>query len=426
MKNTIFWIFFLLLFFSECTQQANWRGINRDGHFHEKDLLTQWPDNGPERILKVEGIGLGHSSAVYAYQSVYVTGMLDSMDYLTAIDKKGNIKWQTPYGRSWNGSYPETYSTPTVEGNRIYVFSGSGELVCLNIRNGNIIWKVDVDEKYEIQRRYWGQAESPLIVDDKVICTPCGSISTVVAFDKKTGELKWESRSLNDEPSWTTPALYESKDHRFILAVTAKHLVAVDPETGDFNWIYLYLKPEWIPHQDSNNPYVDAVESGELISTLINTPIFKDDEIFISHGYNYPSVMLKIDKSGKSVSEKWIGHTLDTHHGGFVQIGGYIYGSNWINNVNGNWVCLSWETGEVQYEETWQNKGSIICADGMLYCYEEKRGNLALVKPNPDKFEVIGSVKIEGGGGHFAHPSIFSGYLFVRHRDVVNVFDIQQ
>ena len=118
----------------------------------------------------------------------------------------------------------------------------------------------------------------------------------------------------------------------------------------------------------------------------------------------------------------WRGEERDGH----FKENGHIYGSNWINNVNGNWVCLDWETGEVQYEETWQNKGAIIYSDGMLYCYEEKRGNLALVKPNPEKFDLISSFKTEGSGAHYAHPSIFNGKLLIRHREVLKVYDVSE
>ena len=244
-----------LLSFRMCTQNDNWRGENRDGHFQEKGLLKQWPEIGPERILKVEGIGLGHSSAIVANSSIYVTGMIDTLDYLSAVDFEGKIKWQVPYGRSWHASYPETYSTQTEDGRRIFVFSGSGELVCIDARKGKIIWKVNADKEFESPRRNWGQAESPLVVDDKVICTPCGDKTTVVAFYKKNGELAWKSESLNTEPSWTSPVLFEYKNLRFILAVTSEHLVAVDPETGVFNWVYLYIKPKWIEPLEQSNPY---------------------------------------------------------------------------------------------------------------------------------------------------------------------------
>ena len=397
--------------FSLLAQKANWRGENRDGHYPDKGLLKQWPEDGPEQVFVVEGIGRGFSSVVVANNTIYTTGMKDDMDYLSALDLSGKIKWQVPYGKSWEASYPDTRSTPIIEDDRVYLVSGVGELVCLNAHSGEINWTVNVDEEYEADWHRWGVAESPLIIGDKVICSPGGKQTTVVAFDKMSGKLLWKSKSVDAERSYVSPTLYEYKDFRAILAMTARHLVAINPENGEMHWVYNYYKPEWEERRNS------------LIIT--NTPIFKEDEIYISMGYNYPSVMLKLDPSGISVSEKWVDHTLDNHHHGFVEVDGYIYGSNWINNGKGNWVCLDWETGEVQYEESWKNKGNIIYADGMLYCYEEKTGYVALVKPNPQKFEVVSSFKIDlGSGPHWAHPTIYDGKLYIRHGDVLMVYNV--
>jgi hypothetical protein len=118
---------------------------------------------------------------------------------------------------------------------------------------------------------------------------------------------------------------------------------------------------------------------------------------------------------------------MDTHHGGYVKVGDYLFGSNWENNSKGNWVCLEWASGKVMWEEKWHTKGSIICADGMLYCYEERSGNVALVNPSPAKFDIVSTFKItEGSGPHWAHPAIAEGKLFIRHGDVLMVFDIQK
>ena len=81
-------------------QEVNWRGVKRDGHFEESGLLKQWPENGPEKILKVEGLGIDHSSAIVANNTIYVTGKMDTLDYLSAIDFKGKIKWKVPPGIS--------------------------------------------------------------------------------------------------------------------------------------------------------------------------------------------------------------------------------------------------------------------------------------------------------------------------------------
>ena len=118
--------------------------------------------------------------------------------------------------------------------------------------------------------------------------------------------------------------------------MTSMSFFAVDPVNGEVQCSYMF-------YMKSNEPESDG-------SILANTPIFKNDEIYITGGYDLPSVMLKLAPDGKSVTEKWVDSTLDNHHHGVVQVDGYIYGSNWLNNNLGNWVCLNWDTGEVKYE----------------------------------------------------------------------------
>ena len=91
----------------------------------------------------------------------------------------------------------------------------------------------------------------------------------------------------------------------------------------------------------------------------------------------------------------------------------------------GNWVCVEWETGETQWSINWYNKGPIISDGEMLYIYEEKTGHVGLVKPNPEKMELISEFKVEGTGQHWPHPVISDGKLFIRHSEVLMVYDIQ-
>lgn len=119
---------------------------------------------------------------------------------------------------------------------------------------------------------------------------------------------------------------------------------------------------------------------------------------------------------------------LDIHHGNAVEVEGRIYGSNWLNNSTGNWVCLDWETGETIYEEPWERlgKGTVIYADGRLYLYEEKRGTLGLAIPG-DRLNVVSSFRVTfGTQQHWAHPVICDGILYVRHGTSLAAFDIRQ
>jgi len=102
------------------------------------------------------------------------------------------------------------------------------------------------------------------------------------------------------------------------------------------------------------------------------------------------AVMFNLAEDGSSVEKVWQQDRFDTHHGGVVEVDGYLYGSNWDGNSRGKWLCVNWETGEVMYETKWENKGSILYADGMLYCYEERRGHIALVEPTPEEFHARG------------------------------------
>jgi hypothetical protein len=127
------------------------------------------------------------------------------------------------------------------------------------------------------------------------------------------------------------------------------------------------------------------------------------------------------------VTLAWSDSTLDCHHGGVVRVGNYIYGSNWINNGKGNWCCIDWTTGETRYETDWVSKGSVIYADGMLYCYSERRGHFGLVPADPDAFNVVSSFQIEfGDGEHWSHPTILNGIMYVRRGDVITAFRIKQ
>ena len=104
----------------------------------------------------------------------------------------------------------------------------------------------------------------------------------------------------------------------------------------------------------------------------------------------------------------------------------YIYGANWIDNPKGNWCCVDWNTGKTMYEKKWYCKGSISAADGLLYCYEEKQGNLALVEPSPDNFKIVSSFRItKGSGPHWTQPVIHKGVLYIRHGDVLMAYNIK-
>lgn len=411
-RKTLFFFIACLLAGSLPAQITQWRGENRDGKFiSETRLLTSWPAEGPELLVKSDKLGKGFSSPVFVDNTIYITGMIDTLDYLSAVDMQGKLLWQVTYGRSWENSYPDTRSTPTIEDNRIYVLAGTGILSCFNRSDGSLIWSVNVDKDFNAEWHIWGVSESPLIVGDLVICSPGGSETSVVALDKMTGKEIWRTASVGGPRCYISPTIYEYRDFRYILAATGQNLIAIIPETGKVAWSYKY----W-----------DGTKWDQTGLIWANTPVWHEDEIFITMGYDYPAVMLKMNPDGLGVTQKYTSTVLDNHHHGVILIDGYLYGSNWINNGKGNWVCMEWSTGDIKWETTWENKGSLVWADGLLYLYEEKRGNVGLVRPDPEKLDVISTFRVtDGTGPHWAHPFIREGKLFLRHGEVLMVFNIR-
>lgn len=413
--KTITVLFVLGMFLNQIVaqEQLGWRGVDRSGHYKTQKLLTEWPIEGPKLLLEVDSLPKTYSSIVVKDEVIYTTGVNDTAEILTAINMKGEILWETIYGKSWKNSYSNARCTPTIEGSYAYLISGGGYMACVDINKGELKWSFDAYEKFEGKCGNWGTAESPLVVDDKMIYTPCGKKTTLIAVDKNSGETIWQSQSLNDQSAYCSPIMIERNGLKIIVSVTGNYVVGVNSENGAFLWKFKYT--------DIEKP---------LIGGDINpvTPLVKGNDIFVTSGYNHVGIMLKMSDDCKSVSLKWQNEDLDTHHGGVLEHKGYIYGSNYTTLRNGNWLCVDWETGETKYNAKWLGyKGSIISADDLLICYDERKGNVALVEANPDKFEVKSTFRVEKGKGpHWSHPSIYDDKLFIRHGNHLLVYAVAE
>jgi outer membrane protein assembly factor BamB len=391
---------------------SEWRSIGRNGVYNETGLLKKWPEKGPRLLMSVSGLAKGHSSVAVGDGKLYLTGTRGDREVLMALDMRGNRLWETDYGRAWTESFPESRCTPTLDGERIYVTSGVLDAACINAETGKVVWSVKVNEKFEGAFGDWGKSESPLVLENKVFFTPAGNITTMVALDKLTGETLWTSESLKDRSSYVSPLLITLNGNQFIAGETEKYLFAIDPSDGRLIWKFDFGSLA-LPQDPTN------------IHTV--TPLFSDGALFVTSGYDHSCVMLKLNPDGKSPAPLWSDNTLDTHLGGVVKVDHYIFGSNWQNNSKGRWVCLDWNTGKVMYETDWITKGSVIAAEGLLYCYEEKSGNIALVRPSPEKFDIISSFKVPlGSGPCWSHPVIHQRVLYIRHGDALMAYDIAE
>ncbi len=398
-------LLFVLLAARECAADdwPQFRGPNRDGRSAETGLLKKWPEGGPKLLWFVEGLGEGFSSMAVADGYVYTTGMVgkDKQGILWAYGVDASPKWNASYGPEWKGPHPGARTTPTVDGERIYVISGYGNLACFDAKTGEDKWQVDILKRFGGKNINWGISESALIFEDKVICTPGGKDACVVALNKVSGKTIWTSTGLSDESAYCSPILVEAGGRKMVITVTARQIVGIDAQTGEVLW------------RQDNRPH-----KGKPRHINPNGPVYHDNALYVTSRF-VGGLKLRISDGGTEVSELWADEQLDPHHGGVVLVDGFIHGTDSRDEI---WMCLNWDSGKISYADKLVGKGSVIYADGMLYCYGQD-GALALVRPGGSGYEMVSSFEIiEGTGPHWAHPAISNGRLYIRHGHALMVY----
>jgi outer membrane protein assembly factor BamB len=404
----------LFILISNCITDAQpqygWRGPGRTGVYNETALLKVWPASGPSLLWEVEGIGTGYSSVTVTDDAVYVTGSKGEKDILTAFTRDGKKKWEVQYGNMGKSNYPEARCTPTYVNGKIFLISGQGEMACVT-KDGKLAWSVPYYQKYEAPVPRFGVSESPLVVDNKVIATPGGNKAAMVAFNIDNGNIVWETPSLNEGSQYVNPLLVEEKGVKAIITHNPTYIIAVNAANGKIIWKFNFT----VLNDDASRG-----------RNFIHTPIYRDGFLFAANGYGQTAAKIKVSFDGSEPTLVWKNPEINPHVGGMVMIGNYIYSSTHDNNSKGRWICVDWNSGKTMWITDWNNKGSVIAADGLLYIYEEKDGNVGLVRPNSAKFDLISSFKItKGDGPYWSHPVIDKGRLFLRHGNYLAVYSIK-
>jgi len=393
------------------SQLYEWRGPERTGIYNETGLLKKWPEGGPKLLWEATDMGDGYSSATVTEDAVYVTGRKDSSDVLTALTPDGKLKWKTVYGKAWMANHTGSRCTPTYYNGKIFVISGSGDIVCVG-QDGKVIWSKNHYALYDSKPIMFGISESPLVVDNLVIASPGGNKASIVAFDINNGKVAWEAEPLGQQPQYVNPRLISYAGKKMIVTVMGTYIFAVNASDGKILW-------------KVNYPEINAV-TGRVMKNHATTPIYRDGYILIANGYNWVALKLRLGKDGNSADVVWENRNFDPQLGGVVLLGDCLYGTTHMSKPPNMWICVDWNTGKTLWTSKWYNQGSVIAADGMLYLYEEKTGHVGLVRPDPSKLDIVSEFQITKGEGPFwAHPAISNGKLYIRHGDYLMVYKIK-
>ncbi|MFN4258964.1 MAG: PQQ-binding-like beta-propeller repeat protein [Gemmataceae bacterium] len=384
-----------------------WQGIDRTAISKETGLLPSWPAGGPPLVWVAKGLGGGFSTPSVAAGRIFGMSFRGDDEVVWALDEQtGKELWATRIAATRRvGHGSGSRSTPTVDGELLYGVGVSGDLVCLEVATGNIVWQKNMPKEFGGRMMSgWGYSESPLIDGDKVIATPGGKEATLVALHKKTGDLIWQCPVPGgDGAGYSSVAVTTVNGQRQYVQFLGRGVVGVAADDGKFLWRY------------------DRPANG---TANCSTPVCLEDYVFAASAYGTGGGLVKITPKGQenSAEEVYFTKSMKNHHGGMVLLDGYLYGAN-----ESILTCLDYKTGQIMWETRAAGKGSIAYADGRLY-FRNERGPLLLIDANPKEYVERGRFDQPERSNLQAwpHPVIANGKLYIRDQDVLLCFDVKQ
>ena len=396
-----------------------WRGENRENKSSYKGLRTDWDANPPELVAQIKGMGTGYASVSVVGDRLYTTGNRDGAQAVIAVDlTKNDIAWVTPIteGVPKHG-YDGSRTTPTVDGDFLYVVSSDGVLSCLKRDNGSVVWSKDFKKEFGGKMHSgWGFAESPLIDGDRVLATPGGKDAMIVCLNKKDGSLIWKSAfekggdAGGDGAAYSSIVISNAAGIKQYVTLVGRGLVGVDAKDGKQLWTY-----NRVANKTANIP----------------TAIVKGDYVLGSSGYNDGgTALLKLEKEGAGIKANEVYYftnkDLQNHHGGMVLDGDHVYMGHGHNN--GFPMCFEFLTGK----KTWGDgrgpdggSAAVTWVDGHMIFRYQKEGTVALIKAAPDKYELVGKFKPAFKEKEsWSQPVVANGKLYLREQDQLMIYDV--
>jgi outer membrane protein assembly factor BamB len=246
----------------------------------------------------------------------------------------------------------------------------------------------------------WGISESPLVVGDKVLVNPGGTDASIVALNKKDGSLIWKSQS--DTAGYSSAIALQAAGVNQVVFFTSRRAVGLDVRDGKLLWEY---------KRPSNNV------------ANVATPIARANRIFISSDYGTGGglVEIKAGDGGLTAQEIYFTKDMKNHHSSSVLIGDYLYGFS-----SKILTAMRFDTGEIAWKDRSVGKGSIVYADGHLYCFSEN-GVVGLVEATPQGYKEKGRFKIEQDARPtWSHPIVVGGRLYIRDQDTIYAYDVKK
>ena len=383
---------------------SQFRGPQGSGISPETGFLRSWPDGGPEVLWRAP-LGEGFSGISVAGDRLFTLYAREGDEYAASFrTADGSEVWRRRIGEKfvdhW-GNGPR--ASPAADGEMVYALSSQGGLFALRAADGEVAWQIDLTQRFGDPNRpvhfdegaptgdvplgpYWGYCSSPLIEGDLlVVYTGAGGGNSLVALDKRSGEIRWSR--FDHLSSNSSPAAMTVGGQRQIVVAMAHEIVSVDG-SGEVLWRY-----PWARYN-------------------VSQPVFlPPDKIFFSSPNDVGAVLLAVrpGAEGARAEEMWRDLRMRNSWQSSLAYQGSIVGFD-----RATLKCLS-ASGELQWAKRGLGKGTLVLADDLLFVLSD-RGVLTLAEWSTESYRETGRVEVLASPSMTA-PTVAQGKLFLRNHE---------
>lgn len=369
-----------------------WRGPQRNGISRETAWLSDWTDAGPP-VAWTAQVGKGHSAVSVSGGRAYTVGWDGTNDTVWCFDaESGQILWKQSYACGPILQWPGPRATPAIHEGVVTTLGQHGQVRAWDAVTGQPLWKRDLSESCNPDVDY-GMVWSPLI-EGRLVILNAGARG--LALDGKTGEIVWGDDQVRGACVSAVP--YEHEGRRGVLIVnlnearSSANLIGVDPATGRELWRWNGWQEQW--------------------GAMGVDPLVSEGQVFVTSAQEFRQAA-RFSIRGTSLVQDWATNRVAGYTGGAVLLDGHIY----LVDARGLLKCIAWDTGRERWSQRgFDERGTLMAADGMLIIQTGASGRLVVVEARPDAYrERHQSVVFTDAPETFTMPVLANGRLYCRN-----------
>ena len=384
-------------------------GPARNGVAADQPVDLAWDTDGPKESWSID-IGTGYGSPVVSDNRVVFNHRIDDEEIVQCVDANdGSTLWEHRYPTDFECDVEYSngpYSTPLIVGDLVYAVGGQGQLFCLRLDSGDVVWHRNLHQEYELEDGLFPVGATPVVNDGRLIFNlgATEKEAGIIALDASTGSDLWQA---TDFPAgYCSPFFATIHDRSFVFVYTNIALVSLDPATGAVDW--------------SLDHYGRAPMSYNAVS-----PLVVDDKVLIVTGPGPGAVCVKV-LADRSYEEQWRNRrVLDSQYNTLLTSGDNVIGFTAAGQGGAELRCVNLSSGELQWKHhSVLRRGQGLTVNGALVMLGE-RGHLAAMLPTDSGPKVLGFTEDPiMSDPCYCAPALASSKLYLKDEKRLACFDL--